>query len=607
MRGHLDRGVTVALVLAAGLSAAQLTPGTTGPGSSPSPGTGQGTSASGTSGTGTSGTTSGTGTTGTPSGTGTTGTGTSATTPGTGTPATPSPGTGTQTTPGTGAASESPGLPRTTPQNLPPGTPAIAPETPGSAASGAAQGRTISPAPALEPSREAQQARESVEATPGGEAAPAGRAPLTLAQLIERARTTDSRVEEATAELRKFQALYQQAKWAWFPRFEVTVGLGGPVPEARYDANGVLTEASREGDFDFGRVGVTVFSTGNAVLPLYTFGKLTALEKAGAQGPIVGEALRERARNEAGFQAAQAYFGYQLARSGLVQIEDVSKRLEDAAERIDALLKEESEQVSRVDAYKVRYFRQIVEARRAAARQGREFALTAIGLLANAAPGETVAVVEEDLPLEEDVEPPSLERALTLAEQHRPELTAITAGIAAREAEVFIRERSFFPDLGLAGFYDLRFTTSAQRQTNPFAYDPFNERTGGLGLVLRGTFDVPLKNAQLEQALAELDKLRAQEKQIRAGIRLEVTKVHGELVAAWARARAFTEAEKNARRWVTAAFAAFDLGTGETRDLVEAFTAYAQASGDRSQSWHDVRVGMAALARVTGMPPVPGE
>lgn len=517
MRRHLDRGVTVALVLAAGLSAAQSTPGTAGQGTSPAPGTGTSTAG----------------------------------------PATPP-----------------------------------------------------SEAPAAPAGPEAPQGPEGVEGVPSTEGAPAKSAPLTLAQLVERARTKDSRVEEASAELRKFQALYQQAKWAWFPRFEITVGVGGPIPEARNDGLGgpPTTEASLEGDFNFGRVGVTAFSTGTAVLPLYTFGKLSVLERAGAQGSVAGEALRERARNEAGFQAAQAYFGYQLARSGLKQLEDVSKRLEDAAGRIDALLKEESPQVSQVDTYKVRFFRQVVEARRADIQQGLQLATTAIALLANAAPGETVEVVEEDLQPEEETEPPSLEGALQLAEKNRPELTAITAGIAAREAEVFIRERAFYPDLGLAGFYEFRYTSSATRQRSPFAYDPYNDRTAGIGLVLRGTFDIPIKDAQLDQARAELDKMRAQEKQLRAGIRLEVSKTHGELVAAWARAKAFTDAEKQARRWVTAAFAAFDLGTGETRDLVDAFTAYAQASGDKSKSWHDVRVGMAALARVTGTPaPAPGE
>ncbi|AEI67268.1 TolC family protein [Corallococcus macrosporus] len=588
MRGHLDHGVTVALALAAGVAAAQLTPGSVGTGSGPSTSPG-----------------------------GIPGTAAPSPTPGT----SPSPGAPDAVTPGSDAPAAvpgtgSPGGTRPTPRvgtggpDLPPGPPPMAPssieQTPGANGGGPA----ISPAPAVAPGQEAESAKDTVADAPDSDAKqPARPAPLTLARLVARARETDSRVEEASAELRKFHALYQQAKWAWFPKFEITVGAGGPIPEARNDGLGgpPTTEASLEGDLNFGRVGVTVFSTGNAVLPLYTFGKLTALEKAGAQGPVVGAALRERMRDEVGFQAAQAYFGYQLARSGLQQIEEVATRLEDAAGRIDRLLKEDSAQVSAVDSYKVRFFRKLVEARKAEALQGRQLALAAIGLLANAGPEESVAVVEEDLELEEDVPVPSLEQALARAEQARPELTAIAAGIIAREHEVFIRERSYFPDLGLAGFYDVRFTTSATRQRSPFAFDPYNDRSAGVGLVMRGTFDIPIKDAQLEQARAELDKLRAQEKQIRAGIRLEVTKVHGELVAAWSRARSFGEAERSARRWVTAAFTAFDLGTGDTRDLVDAFTAYAQASGDKGKSWHDVRVGMAALARVTGAPLTPGE
>ncbi|MCK8498166.1 TolC family protein [Myxococcus fulvus] len=586
MRRHLDRGVTVALVLAAGMSAAQFTPGSAGQGGGSTPGT---------TGTGTTSGTSGTGTTGGASGTTTTsgtGTGTATPTPGTGSSA---PGvSGPQTpAPTTGAGGGT----------LPPGPPTIAPESVDSASTPSG-GRTVSPAPMKEPAREAQQVKQGVANAPDAQA-PRKAGPLTLAQLVERARTSDLRVEEASAELRKFEALYKQSRWAWFPKFEITVGMGGPIPEARNDGLGgpPTTKASLEGDLDFGKVGVTVFSNGNAVLPIYTFGKLSALEKAGAQGPILGAALRERVRDEVGFQAAQAYYSYQLARAGLQQMEEVSKRLEDAAEKIAALLKEESPQVSQVDTYKVRFFRQVVEARKADVIQGRALAMTAIGLLANAPPGEEVAVVEEDLPLEDEVQPPSLERALELAEQYRPELTAVAAGIVARESEVLIRERSYFPDFGLAGFYDLRFTTSATRQRSPFAYDPYNDRTAGVGLVMRGTFDIPIKDAQLDLARAELDKLRAQEKQIHAAIRLEVTKVHGELVAAWAKAKALTDAEKSARRWVTSAFAAFDLGTGETRDLVDAFTAYAQVTGDRAKSWFDVRLGMAALSRVTGTPP----
>ncbi|MBU8894777.1 TolC family protein [Corallococcus sp. M34] len=588
MRREAGRVVAVGLMLSAGMAGAQIAP-------TPAPGLAPGTAA-----TGTTSPTPGSMSPGASPSPGSQGAG--ASTPST-SPATPSTDTGTSTSPSSASGANAPATntssikPGIATPRLPPGPPAIAPQPAGEPGN-AVQTQL---APAAQPEGTANEGAQP-PAVPDSTAPAAKHQPLTLAQLVARARATDSRVAEATAELRKFQALYQQAKWAWFPKFEVTLGAGGPIPEARNNGLGgpPTTKASLEGDWNFGKVGVTVFSTGNAVLPLYTFGKLSALKKAGEQGPIVGAALRERARDEAGYQAAQAYYGYQLARAGVEQINDVSKRLEDAGRRIDALLAEDSAQVSKLDTYKVRYFRQLVEARKAEAQQGMEFALTAIRLLANAAPGESVTVVSEELALDSEVKPPTLEASVREAESRRPEISAITAGIIAREQEVKIREMSYYPDLGLAGFYDIRWTSSATRQLSPFAYDPYNERTAGIGLVMRGTFDIPVKDAQLEQARAELDKLRAQELQIHAGIQLEVTQVHGQLVAAYARAQAFNEAEKNARRWVTAAFAAFDLGTGDTRELVDAFTALAQASSDKAKSWHDVRLGLAGLARVTG-------
>lgn len=619
MGREVSRVVAVVMMITGGVSGAQLSP-TTAP--SNAPGTGAPGTASPSPCTLSPGSVPAPGTSTTPTTTGQSGAGTSSGTPTTGTrsplppgptPVNPAPASEA----GNAAQRATTGTPR--PPSAPPGAQDIATPQGTTGKAGAttppgATGRAGAASPGATGEGEAATAPQGTPGAmaPGKAQAPGSttgqqplREPLTLAQLVERARTQDARVAEATAELRKFQALYMQAKWAWFPKFEITLGVGGPIPEARNNGLGgpPTTKASLEGDWDFGHVGVTVFSTGNAVLPLFTFGKFAALEKAGAQGPIVGGALRERVRAEAGFQAAQAYYGYQLARSGLRQLEDVSKRLKDAGERIDTLLKEDSDQVSKVDTYKLGYFRELVESQRASARQGEQFALAAIRLLANAGPDEKVEVVAEELPLQDEVRIPDLETMLKRASERRPELKAVAAGIIAREQEVFIRERSYYPDLGLAGFYDIRWTSSATRQRSPFAYDPYNERTLGLGLVVRGTFDIPVKDAQLEQAHAELDKLHAQEQTLKAGIQLEVTQVHGQLVAAYARARSLTEAERNARRWSTAAYAAFDLGTGDTRELVDAFSALAQASAERGKSWHDVRVGLASLARVTGAVP----
>jgi multidrug efflux system outer membrane protein len=267
------------------------------------------------------------------------------------------------------------------------------------------------------------------------------------------------------------------------------------------------------------------------------------------------------------------------------------------------MLDKKSEQVSKMDLYKLGFFRKQLEARRAQAEQGQQLALAAIRLLAGIPPGEPVEVAEMELEPEGEVKPPTLEQALATAEQKRPEFAGIAAGIIAREKEVFIRERMFYPDIGVAGFLSLRYTTNATPQRNPFAYDPYNEREAGLGLVARYTFDFPTKQAELDQARAELDKLKAQQRLLQAAIRLEVTKTHGDLMAALQRAEALRDAARDARRWATAAMAAFDLGTTGTRDVIESFTAYAQSSADLAQSWHDFQVAQAELARVTGTAP----
>lgn len=426
--------------------------------------------------------------------------------------------------------------------------------------------------------------------------------PLTLDQLMERARQNDVRVQEADADLRVLQAKYSQAKWAWFPKFETTVITAGPTPEAINDGLGgpPLTDATRMYDLNFGHPGWMVGADANALLPIYTFGKISALREAGRQGPIAGEQLKRRAQDEAAFQAAQAYYGYQLARQGKETLKETSDRLEEAAKLIDKLLANESTQVTKIDTYKVTYFRKQLEAKQAAADQGVEFATAAIRLLAGAKPDEQLQIANADLDAPEfDLLP--LERYLELARNNRPELKAIVAGITAREKEVFIRERQYYPDLGLFGFFRWRYTTSATRQLSPFAYDPYNDLSGGVALVLRQTFDIPMKMAMVDEAQANLDKMRAQQGEIEAGIRLELQKVHGDLQNALVRAKALGEAERSARRWATAAYANFEVGTTDTRELIDAFSALALASTDKLQAWHDAAVGIKALGRASGV------
>ena len=119
---------------------------------------------------------------------------------------------------------------------------------------------------------------------------------------------------------------------------------------------------------------------------------------------------------------------------------------------------------------------------------------------------------------------------------------------------------------------------------------------------MKYTFDFPQKGIALEQSRAELEKMQHQRDLLVGAVRLEIEKDWNDTNAAMTKGEKQTLAEKSARRWATAAFTAFDLGTGDTRELVDSFIALAGASAQRYQAFHDAQVGLKALTRATGHP-----
>lgn len=426
-------------------------------------------------------------------------------------------------------------------------------------------------------------------------------APLTLDQLIERARTHDYRVKEAQAQLRFYRSQYDQARWAWFPRVDSYIGVGGPTQEARNNGLGgpPTTASGFLYDTNFGQPGVQFQAGADATLPIYTFGKLDALEEAGRHGVTAGEALAVSARDEAEYQMSQAYYGYCLAKSGIAVIDDLAKRLDDAEKTLKRLREEGSDQVTQMDLYKLGFYRQQAEAQRAQAESGARLAMSIIRLLIAAEPDEAIEVQAETLTAPEGELRSSDEFVIEGAE-NRPELRAIAAGLLASEQEVKIREAMFYPDFGIVGSFRWKWTTNTTRQVSPWAFDPYNELNATIGLGMRYAWDFPQKSIMLEQARAKYEKTQHQKDLVGAGVKLEIEKAWGEADLAIKRSQRQTEAEVNARRWANAAFTAFDLGTGDTRELVDSFSAYAQASVSKAQSFHDAQVALRALSRAVG-------
>ena len=421
--------------------------------------------------------------------------------------------------------------------------------------------------------------------------------PLSSQQIVELAQNNDKRVQIIREQLSILEAKQQEARWAWFPKFESTFAVAGPVPEAKNNGLGgpPTTQASYLYDWDWGTVGISLRASMSTVLPVYTFGKLSAVREMAAHAVGLGHTLECKAKEEIRLQALQAYWGFQIASKAKASLQEGQKRLDEVERLLVQLEKAGSLQVSRADFFKLKYYRNLLESRQGEVEAGQKFALAALEAMV----GAPVSLVEEEIP-EPWAKLPSVEESLDLALGARVELRTLEEGVGLRKAEVGLAQSQFWPDIGIVGFARWAWASNTTRQYSAFAYDPFHESSAGIGLMVRMTFDIPQKVARFRQAQGELRKVQREREAAQTGLKMELAKLLGEMQGIQVRARSLEASEREARRWATAAMAAFELGTGESRDVFDAYFAWLSASSEKLRAWSEFQLGLAALERAVG-------
>lgn len=432
-------------------------------------------------------------------------------------------------------------------------------------------------------------------------AVPADPAPLGLEALQAAARAADPRVRQAGAALAKMRALRAQADAARFPHIELVGAAGAPVPEAKNDPEHLdaVTPVSRLGNGQLGQPGYLLHFSAQLAQPVYTFGKIDAYRSAAEGGVAAGEALAAAAAAQAARDAAEAFWSWQLARELAAGIEGALSAVAEARARVEKLLAVKSPQASRMDLAKLEMLALELESRRAEAVAGLATAAEAARLLAGVPEGAPFALAEAKL----DFHPLALapvERYLAAATTSRPEVSAARAALRARRDLALAAERALLPDLLVVGQTDLNYSNATTRQTNPFAWDPYNSRTAGLGLVLRGTLDVMQKRAGAEEAAADAEQAAATLDFAEKGVRLEVVRAFGAVRATAERAALTRKETAAARRWLTAAQLGFDAGAGEVSDVLAPALALAYAEGAALSAARDAEVALAALDLAVG-------
>ena len=415
---------------------------------------------------------------------------------------------------------------------------------------------------------------------------------LSLKDLQEKARRNDPRAQQVVAQLENASAKRDEAQAMNFPQIEYTAFVGGPSPQHLLrdpaDLNSVRDGWTPLGAVFHGDIQVLV--------PLYTFGKLTAGKSATDHLVLATEALLERARDQAVYDVTKAYWGYQTARNADTSVVNIRKRLQDAQDKAKKLLADQSDQISKADSLKLDYLAQEIEAQHASATKGAALALTGIRLVAGlTGPFE---IAPQELPAAPET--PALDGLLARALQNRPEARAAAEAVKARAALVELERGKLYPDIALVAGYRFTDTTNASNPSSPFLNNPYFENSPYLAVALRGTLDIPQKLSRVRQTEADLHEAVATQAGAETLIRLELQQAVGDLDEARVKVDRYTKETAIGKQLSVQAGVAFDGGLGEARELLEDTLLYARADGARLSALFDAQLAYAALEKAVG-------
>jgi outer membrane protein TolC len=428
---------------------------------------------------------------------------------------------------------------------------------------------------------------------------------LATAQALAIARSDEVAIQKA--QVLTAEADVSMAKSISFvPEFGLLF-LTGVVPGAKLGDAGPnditpIVQGSNRGLTDlgwFGRVEI------NVVQPLYTFGRLTDARDAARAGLSAQEYLVQDKVNHVRQQTLQLVLLATLTRRLIVIAEEVETALKEVDTRMAQSLKANDGEVSTDDRYRVELFRSKLLQRKADVTRTMHLARDGLSTL--------LVISEADLQLKEDpfsdpanVQAPDLISVRGEAEQQRPDIRALDKAIEAKRAEVHATWAEQWPQFFIAGQFAYSTAPGRDTVTNPYVGDYFNAFTLYAAIGFRQNLSFYTMKAREDKADAELNKLLKQRDAAARVVDFQVEEAHAELVAAIAKRNAVHAALGSGKSWFRSAGLNFAIGVGEAKDVVDAYTGYAESQYNDAQATYEVLVAQGRLNEVLGRGDPPG-
>ncbi len=429
---------------------------------------------------------------------------------------------------------------------------------------------------------------------------------LSLDEAIELALSSDPRIEEKRAFVRKAEGLLDEAEGSGGFRYGVDsfLAIATGVDGGFYDGGAESCTATpctpRDDTYDFND-GLSLWAglTFSIVKPLATFGRLENYQKAAQQNILIKQQDVELQRDSIRLTVVKAYYGYLAARDGRFLLEDTGKRLNSALELVNQWLDEDKGNVSLSDRYALESGIGLVQSYLADAKGIETIAMEGLKLLTGLQ-SDTIELKDRrlrPLPLPEQ----TVEEWVALALDNRPEFRQVEAGLSARRALVEATRADKKPIVfaGVAG--SLSYAPGRDRLDNPHIHDLYNHSALSPVVGMRWEWEPGAHPARVGQAQAELEALIHKASFARQGIPFQVREQYHLVQSKFESIAAMKSSAQSARRWMIAAYTDFEAGLEEADKILTAMQVYVVAYAEYLKIVNDFNNHVFKLKSVSGV------
>jgi outer membrane protein TolC len=334
--------------------------------------------------------------------------------------------------------------------------------------------------------------------------------------------------------------------------------------------------------------------------PIHTFGQLNRSIEAAERGVEVENARVDQKELEVSFRTAEIYFNVLLTEELFRLAEQTRSVIDRAKEEIQRMLDEGAEDVDDADMFQVQLTEQEYRKRLAEITEQREIARSALKRQLFLPDTATLRPVRRSLePLAFELD--TLTRYITMGLNRRPEVEQARAGLAAREALVEVARSNYYPKLFVRGSAGIRYTPDRPRQPNPYISDQLRGQSLEAGIGFRQNLNFLQTRANVEQARAERNEVRAQREGAQQLIRFEVEEAYRKLKIARSALEAQEEALSISKDWLGTEQVNFEFDLGDTENLVKAVRASLEQEVAYYRAVHDYNTAVLRLLRATGV------